>query len=703
MPKGIVLDTAGAEITNVDMSLWKQILDTLIDPNLIVLCMSIGARDHRRALEPGADLPRPSGAISLILGLFGLQVLPISWAGLLLMLLAFGFFAAEAFVRQPRRARGGGRGLLRARRLLLFDPAGETYEVSLPAVLAIAGTLAAVMALVVFKIVQVRRAPVVTGAASCSGRSASCARGSPRRASSSCTASSGRRAPTASRSSPGRRCGSTASTTTSCSRSSRRRPAQPKKPLRAGRRRSARPQTEGSSRAHLAALIAVAAVAVLLLILLSSVAIRVAREYERGVIFRLGRLKSPPKGPGLFLLIPIIDKMVRVDLRTVTLNVPPQEVITKDNVPVRVNAVAYFRIIDPEKAIVQVENFMVATSQIAQTTLRSVLGQHVLDELLSERDKINAILQQIIDEATSPWGIKVSIVEVKDVEIPTGMQRAMARQAEAERERRAKVIAAEGEFQASERLKDAAQVHRREPDVAPAPLPADDARDQLRALVDDHPAAADRPLQAVPRQAAAGRQADVAGHPARPDLGTDRRHRAGRAKRPSEGRPARSPPDAESSSAARSARGEDRTPPETSSPLHQASAGHARLARPRRAEPLPGVRAPGGDRPRPRHVRSLAELADEELGASRGVAARLAAVQADVHALRQRGPEAGASLPHTHSQLAGSRKRRPPCGRASCRTSPRRMRVASARRRAWAIAFVAREGAAESRPSLLRG
>jgi regulator of protease activity HflC (stomatin/prohibitin superfamily) len=199
-------------------------------------------------------------------------------------------------------------------------------------------------------------------------------------------------------------------------------------------------------------------VVVVLFILLLSASVRVAREYERGVIFRLGRLKSPPKGPGLFFLIPIIDKMVRVDLRTVTLNVPPQEVITKDNVPVRVNAVAYFRIIDPEKAIVQVENFMVATSQISQTTLRSVLGQHVLDELLSERDKINAILQQIIDEATSPWGIKVSIVEVKDVEIPSGMQRAMARQAEAERERRAKVIAAEGEFQASQKLREAADV-----------------------------------------------------------------------------------------------------------------------------------------------------------------------------------------------------------------------------------------------------
>jgi regulator of protease activity HflC (stomatin/prohibitin superfamily) len=201
--------------------------------------------------------------------------------------------------------------------------------------------------------------------------------------------------------------------------------------------------------------------ALLVLFLIS--AIKVAREYERGIIFRLGRLLPQPKGPGLFILIPIVDRMVKVDLRTITLNIPPQEVITKDNVPVRVNAVAYFRIVSPKDAIVQVENFMVATSQIAQTTLRAVLGQHVLDELLSEREKINAILQEIIDGATGPWGIKVSIVEVKDVEIPSGMQRAMARQAEAERERRAKVINAEGEFQASERLKDAANVIEEHP------------------------------------------------------------------------------------------------------------------------------------------------------------------------------------------------------------------------------------------------
>src|ERR1041385_1788544 len=191
----------------------------------------------------------------------------------------------------------------------------------------------------------------------------------------------------------------------------------------------------------------VALVVVLFLVVLFLIsAIKVVREYERAIVFRLGRLFPSPKGPGLFFLIPVVDRMVKVDLRTITLNIPPQEVITKDNVPVRVNAVAYFRIVEPKNAIVQIENYMVATSQIAQTTLRSVLGQHLLDELLSERDKINAILQGIIDEQTAPWGIKVSVVEVKDVEIPQGMQRAMARQAGGEGERRAEVVKAAGEF-----------------------------------------------------------------------------------------------------------------------------------------------------------------------------------------------------------------------------------------------------------------
>ncbi len=197
------------------------------------------------------------------------------------------------------------------------------------------------------------------------------------------------------------------------------------------------------------------------LILLAS-SIRILREYERGVIFRLGRLIAQ-KGPGLILLIPIIDRMVRVDLRTVTLTVPPQEVISKDNVTMRVNAVAYFRVIDPNRAITEVENFLVATSQISQTTLRSVLGKAELDALLSERERLNIELQQIIDEQTEPWGVKVSTVEVKDVELPQEMQRAIARQAEAERERRAKIIAADGEFQAAEKLSQAAEIFSRNP------------------------------------------------------------------------------------------------------------------------------------------------------------------------------------------------------------------------------------------------
>ena len=204
------------------------------------------------------------------------------------------------------------------------------------------------------------------------------------------------------------------------------------------------------------ALAIIAVVAVFIVIILAA-SIRILREYERGVIFRLGRLIAQ-KGPGLILLIPFIDQMVRIDLRTVTLNVPPQEVITRDNVTVRVNAVAYFRVLDPNKAVTEIENFLLATSQISQTTLRSVLGKAELDSLLAERERLNLDLQQIIDEQTEPWGVKVSTVEVKDVELPVEMQRAIARQAEAERERRAKIIAADGEFQAAEKLSQAANI-----------------------------------------------------------------------------------------------------------------------------------------------------------------------------------------------------------------------------------------------------
>ncbi len=203
-------------------------------------------------------------------------------------------------------------------------------------------------------------------------------------------------------------------------------------------------------------LIAAAVVLVILVAIVRSI-VKIVQEYERGVVFRWGRLAGV-RGPGLILLVPGLERMMRIDLRTVTMDIPAQEVITRDNVTIRVNAVAYFRVIDPGRAIVSVADYIRATSQIAQTTLRSVLGQAELDELLAERERINVRLQQIIDDATEPWGIKVITVEIKDIELPQGMQRAMARQAEAERERRAKIINADGEFQAAERLADAGKV-----------------------------------------------------------------------------------------------------------------------------------------------------------------------------------------------------------------------------------------------------
>jgi regulator of protease activity HflC (stomatin/prohibitin superfamily) len=212
----------------------------------------------------------------------------------------------------------------------------------------------------------------------------------------------------------------------------------------------------------LIAVLVVLAVVACTALVLAAASVRILREYERGVVFRLGRVIDQ-KGPGLVLLVPVVDRMVRVSLRTVTLRIPPQDVITRDNVPVRVAAVAYFRVIDPRSSVLDIEDFMAATLQIAQTTLRSVLGKADLDTLLSERERLNESLQQIIDEQTEPWGVKVTIVEIKDVEIPERMQHALARQAEAERNRRAKVINSEGEFQAAARLAEAADVIRPNP------------------------------------------------------------------------------------------------------------------------------------------------------------------------------------------------------------------------------------------------
>jgi regulator of protease activity HflC (stomatin/prohibitin superfamily) len=205
----------------------------------------------------------------------------------------------------------------------------------------------------------------------------------------------------------------------------------------------------------------IATIVVLFLILLAS-AIRILREYERGVVFRLGRLIGA-KGPGIIILIPLIDRMVKISLRTVVMDVPPQDVITRDNVSVQVNAVIYFRVLNPEKSVVEVENFLFATSQLSQTTLRSIVGQVELDELLAQRDKINKDLQQIIDKHSDPWGVKVSLVEIKHIDLPIEMKRAMARQAEAERERRSRVISAEGEYQAATKLQMAAEIINKYP------------------------------------------------------------------------------------------------------------------------------------------------------------------------------------------------------------------------------------------------
>ena len=440
VPKGLVLHTAGAQVERVEMGFWKRALDVLIDPNIIALMLSLGLVGILVELwNPGLILPGTVGVISLLVGLYGLQVLPVSAAGVAPDAVRRGAVRRRGLHRQPRRPCARGRGHVRDRRADALRP----RRACLPGV-------------------ALDRARDRRNAGPPARRRADPrGQGAPEPGRGRCVDHGGRRGRR-----PARRLGR--ARRGALARALRRRRA-----ARAGRARHRRvgPGGPGARRRITEpdrkglmdiALIVVAIVVVILLVILFA-AVKIAREYERGVIFRLGRLLPEPKGPGLFVLIPFVDKMERVDLRTVTLNVPPQEVITKDNVPVRVNAVAYFRIVEPKAAIVQVENYMVATSQIAQTTLRSVLGQHVLDELLSERDKINQILQGIIDEATSPWGIKVSVVEVKDVEIPADMQRAMARQAEAERERRAKVISAEGEYQASERLKDAAAVMAQQP------------------------------------------------------------------------------------------------------------------------------------------------------------------------------------------------------------------------------------------------
>ena len=363
--------------------------------------------------------------------------------------------------------------------------------------------------------------------------------------------------------------------------------------------------------------IAIVVLLIVLVVVLLASGVRILREYERGVIFRLGRLIAQ-KGPGLIYVIPIIDRMVRIDLRTVTLTVPPQEVITKDNVTVRVTAVAYFRVIDSNKAVTEVENFLLATSQIGQTTLRSVLGKAELDALLSERERLNAELQQIIDEQTEPWGVKVSTVEVKDVELPVDMQRAIARQAEAERERRAKIISADGEFQAAEKLSQAANIISLNPATLQLrylqtlldigvnqnstiifPLPLDMIKPFLGFDVERPP---DQPRPRAPAQRAPNPPEPARG-PHRPAHRPARDPRAGPGRAPGRLRPgAAGRPGRCRRAPARSARAVRTGPRPRSGPHAPAAASPTRRAGRRAgAEPLPGAR--GGRRRRGRRSR----------------------------------------------------------------------------------------------------
>ena len=453
--------------------------------------------------------------------------------------------------------------------------------------------------------------------------------------------------------------------------------------------------------------IGVVVVLLVLLVLVLSSSVKVLREYERGVIFRLGRLTGGAKGPGLFLLIPMIDRIVRIDLRIVTLQVPPQDIISKDNVPVRVTAVVYFRIVDPRAAVVAIENYLVGTSQIAQTTLRSVLGQHSLDELLAERDRINEILQGIIDQQTEPWGVKVTVVEVKDVELPSGMQRAMARQAEAERERRAKIIGAEGEFQASEKLAQAAQVLSRDPRRCSSATCRPCSRSPRARTTPPRRSSrsrstccgrSPRPRSATPTAGTAPRRrrhrrprrlapappatpSSRHGHQARSRIGDAgrRRARTGRTvrARSSTTEPRRGAPDARAVPVLRRATriGRRRRPSSSRHGRGLGACGSSRTSS-RRSQPPDGaqevvIHAPAHvDRVR----RALAAEVERVCAAwaSRGRGAhargrRIVPVLLD----QRRSPASGASLDHTHSQLTAT-------------ASPRRSSRPGSRASAWA-------------------
>ena len=426
------------------MGVRLEWLKAISDPNIAYLLMTIGTIGIIAELySPGAILPGIVGAISLILAFYSFQSLPVNYAGVLLFLLGIVFFVLEASVTSYGLLAIGGVLSMLIGSVMLIKSDAEFFRISWSVILPVV-TLASAFSLlsIGMGLKAMRRRPV-TGREEMVGLvgivktalGTAGAIGRPRR-----TLGSGQRATLVA----WRR-----------SRSHRRR--------RLATTRQTLPEEERGP--HMILPISPFAILVLGLVLML-MGFNVLREYERAVIFRWGRLARGlvgGNGPGVVIIIPFIDKLVRVSLRTVTMDVPPQDVITKDNVTVKVNAVIYFRVVDQERAIIQVEDYLYATSMMSQTTLRSVLGQSQLDDLLSKREQINADLQRIIDQQTEPWGVKVTAVEVKNVDLPQEMQRAIARQAEAERERRAKVIHAEGEFEASQRLADAANVISQNP------------------------------------------------------------------------------------------------------------------------------------------------------------------------------------------------------------------------------------------------
>ncbi len=415
--KQITLALADAAVRLVRMTPGQHLLNTLADPNIVYLLMMAGLIGlYFEFAHPGVIFPGVAGAICLLLALASFQVLPINLTGLLLIFLGVGLLISEAFVTSYGILGLGGVSAFVIGSLFLIDTSKTDLRVNRDIIYGAAAALTLIILGIGFIVARERRRRPTTGLEALIGEVGEV------------------REPIA--------------------------PGAPGKVFVHGEiwRATSSDALEPGARARIKAVNGLELQAAIFILS----GLKVLNEYERAVVFRLGRL-TPYRGPGVVFVIPVLERMARIDLRTVTLDIPPQDVITKDNVTVKVSAVLYFRVVDPSRAVTEVANYLFATMQLAQTTLRSVGGQTELDELLSQRDKLNARIQEIVDSQTEPWGVKVTLVELKNIDLPQDMQRAIAAQAEAERERRAKVIAAEGEFQAAQRLADAADIMGKSP------------------------------------------------------------------------------------------------------------------------------------------------------------------------------------------------------------------------------------------------